>query len=167
MAAVHYEPSLVGNSFFLLFFDALLLIQFTHIWNYKTWAFTVSVMGGSVFEVVGYVGRMQMHFNPFAPNHFLTWAIEELQLNLTIWRSAVTSSVLILTEYSLRQGYISHPDRSVHCIRRPVFVAHTEMNLSYLHNSLTLERIATRSVAREAPSQKVWDLKTGILILVA
>lgn len=71
MGAVHYDPSLVGNAFFLTFFGALLLIQLIQAWNYKTWTFSISVMSGLVFEVVGYVGRIQMHFNPFDPNHLL------------------------------------------------------------------------------------------------
>lgn len=71
MAAVHYDPSLFGNTFYLTIFGAILVIQAIQAYKYKTWSYSFSIMSGLVLEVVGYVGRIQMHFNPFDANPFL------------------------------------------------------------------------------------------------
>lgn len=71
MASVHYDPSLVANTFFLTFFAGMLLIQAIQAWQFKTWSYSIAIMSGLVLEIIGYVGRIQMHFNPFDPNPFL------------------------------------------------------------------------------------------------
>jgi hypothetical protein len=38
---------------------------------YKTWGFAVCMFFGLVLEVVGYVGRIMIHNNPFIFNNFL------------------------------------------------------------------------------------------------
>jgi hypothetical protein len=72
MATVHYDPSLVANSFFLSnILRRHLLIQAIQAWQFRAWSYSMSIMSGLVLEIVGYVGRVQMHFNPFNPNPFL------------------------------------------------------------------------------------------------
>jgi hypothetical protein len=68
---VHYDPSLGGNAFFLAVFALILLIQVGQCIKYRTWSFSGSMFGGLVLEIVGYLGRVQMHFNPFLSNPFL------------------------------------------------------------------------------------------------
>jgi hypothetical protein len=70
-ATILYIPSLGGNAFYLAAFALIFFIQAFQLWRYRTWSFSCSMMVGLVLEVVGYVGRVQMHFNPFLPNPFL------------------------------------------------------------------------------------------------
>ncbi|KAE8454596.1 hypothetical protein EG329_000219 [Mollisiaceae sp. DMI_Dod_QoI] len=75
MATVHYDPSLWGNTFYLTYFAAILLIQAVQAWQYKTWSFSIAVVSGLVLEVVGYGARIQMHYNPFDANPFLIYLV--------------------------------------------------------------------------------------------
>jgi hypothetical protein len=70
-ATIDYDPTLGGNALYLSIFSLLFIIQTLQLWKYKTWSFSLSMMSGLVLEVVGYVGRVMMHFNPFEPNPFL------------------------------------------------------------------------------------------------
>lgn len=70
-ATVRYDPSLGGNVFFMSIFGLFLLIQAFQLYRYRTWSFSCSMMSGLVLEIVGYLGRVQMHFNPFLSNPFL------------------------------------------------------------------------------------------------
>jgi hypothetical protein len=70
-ATIDYLPSLGGNAFYLAVFALIFFIQVFQLWRYRTWSFSCSMMSGLVLEIVGYVGRVQMHFDPFGPNPFL------------------------------------------------------------------------------------------------
>lgn len=70
-ATVNYDPSLGGNAFFLAIFGLILVIQAFQGYKYRAWSYTGSMIGGLVLEIVGYLGRVQMHFNPFLSNPFL------------------------------------------------------------------------------------------------
>jgi len=70
-ATVHYVPSLAGNALFLAIFAFLLVIHALQLWKYRTWSFSGSMIGGLILEIIGYLGRVQMHFNPFLSNPFL------------------------------------------------------------------------------------------------
>jgi len=74
-ATVDYDPSLGGNAFYLAVFSLILFIQLAQGFKYRTWSFTGSMASGLILEIVGYVGRVQMHFNPFLPNPFLIYII--------------------------------------------------------------------------------------------
>ena len=41
--------------------------------RYRTWGFLGGMFGGLVLEIVGYISRIQLHFNPFAKNPFLMY----------------------------------------------------------------------------------------------
>jgi hypothetical protein len=74
-ATVHYDPTLVGNSLYLCLFAVILLIQAGQCIKYRTYSFTFAMISGLVLEIVGYLGRVQMHFNPFLSNPFLLYII--------------------------------------------------------------------------------------------
>lgn len=40
-------------------------------WRSKTWSFTAYLLVGSVFELIGYISRLRMSFNPFINNAFM------------------------------------------------------------------------------------------------
>jgi hypothetical protein len=70
-AQIPYAPNLAGNVLYLSIFSAALLANLVlGIW-YRTWGYLVVMTFGCVLEVLGYVGRVQMHFNPFPEDSFL------------------------------------------------------------------------------------------------
>lgn len=71
LAEVEYDPSLGGNAFYLAIFAILLLIQVFLGITSRTWGFLGDLVGGLVLEVMGYAGRIQLHFNPFHKNPFV------------------------------------------------------------------------------------------------
>lgn len=75
LASVDYVPSLGGNLFYLTFFAILLLLQLAFGYQYRTWSFTGSMFGGLVLEIIGYVARVQMHYNPFESDPFLMYVV--------------------------------------------------------------------------------------------
>ncbi|CAG8957696.1 hypothetical protein HYFRA_00000031 [Hymenoscyphus fraxineus] len=75
LATVKYIPSLLGNAFYLSIFVLLFLLQIYQTYLFRTWSFSVAMLAGIIFEIVGYIGRVQLHFNPFSPDAFLTYFI--------------------------------------------------------------------------------------------
>lgn len=71
LAEIEYDPSLGGNAFYIAIFALLLTIQVFLGLRYRTWGFLVGAAGGLILEVVGYAGRIQLHFNPFHKNPFV------------------------------------------------------------------------------------------------
>jgi hypothetical protein len=70
-AEVHYVPTLIGNALYIAIFALLLVLQIFQGIYYRTWSFTVAMIGGLLLEVIGYASRVQMHYNPFLFNPFL------------------------------------------------------------------------------------------------
>ena len=68
---VNYDPSLVANALCIGIFAILLLIQTYQGYQFKTWTYTIAMCLGLCGELLGYIARVQMHFNPFLPNPFL------------------------------------------------------------------------------------------------
>jgi hypothetical protein len=71
MATVDYDPTLVGNALYLALFGLIFFIQALQLVRYRTWSFSCAMTSRLVLEIVDYLGRVQMHFNPFDPNPFL------------------------------------------------------------------------------------------------
>ncbi|KAL0253267.1 phospholipid-translocating ATPase rsb1 [Diplodia seriata] len=71
LAHFTYVPTFAGNLAYLAILGVLLILQVGLAIRYKTWSFLVGMFGGTVLEIVGYVGRLQMHYNPFTFNPFL------------------------------------------------------------------------------------------------
>jgi hypothetical protein len=69
-AQIDYIPSLPGNAAFLAIFVVLLVIHTVQGIRYRTWGVLIGIAAGLILEVIGYVGRIQMHFNPFKSAHF-------------------------------------------------------------------------------------------------
>ena len=69
-AQLPYVPNLAGNALYLSIFSTCLVANAVFgIW-YRTWGYMVSMMIGCMLEIIGYTGRVQMHFNPFPQNPF-------------------------------------------------------------------------------------------------
>ncbi|KAK8912577.1 Sphingoid long-chain base transporter RSB1 [Metarhizium anisopliae] len=74
-AQVQYQPSESGNLAYLIIFAVLLLAQSVLGIIYRTWGFSIAMVLGLVLEVIGYVGRLQMHNDPFKMDPFLIYLI--------------------------------------------------------------------------------------------
>ncbi|KAK8923361.1 Sphingoid long-chain base transporter RSB1 [Metarhizium anisopliae] len=73
-AQVQYQPSESGNLAYLIIFAAVLFAQSVLGIIYRTWGFSISMVLGLVLEAIGYVGRVQMHNDPFKMDPFLMFA---------------------------------------------------------------------------------------------
>ena len=67
---LQYDPSLAGNAFFLALFCFLLLMQIFLGLFYRTWTYSIGLVCGIGLELCGYIGRLQMHYNPFIQTPF-------------------------------------------------------------------------------------------------
>jgi hypothetical protein len=70
-AYVEYVPTLAGNITYLALFGFLLIPHCFLGIRYKTWGFMGGMFGGIVLEILGYIGRVMLHSNPFDFNAFL------------------------------------------------------------------------------------------------
>ncbi|KAF5543311.1 parasitic phase-specific PSP-1 [Fusarium mexicanum] len=66
-----YYPNLGGNVFFLLFFLSLFVAQVYLGMRCKTWSYTAALATGTLFEALGYVGRLMLHQNPWSSGGFI------------------------------------------------------------------------------------------------
>jgi hypothetical protein len=70
-AMVNYFPSLPGNAFYLAYFAVFLFVHLFLGYRYRTWGYLAGLSGGLVLEVIGYLGRIMMHNNPWTMGPFL------------------------------------------------------------------------------------------------
>ena len=66
-----YDPSLSANAALISIFSLLLVIQLVLGIYYRTVGFTIAMCCGLLLEIIGYTGRVQMHFNPFIEQPFM------------------------------------------------------------------------------------------------
>ena len=60
-----------GCAFFVAAYAVLILGQLVLGWRSRTWSYTAYLSVGAIFELIGYISRLRMSFNPFASNAFL------------------------------------------------------------------------------------------------
>lgn len=70
-AQVDYIPSFAGNTAYLAIFGAFLVVQVALGIRYRTAGFTMGMFFGLVLEIIGYIGRKEMHNKPFDFNNFV------------------------------------------------------------------------------------------------
>ncbi|OCL04568.1 RTA1-domain-containing protein [Glonium stellatum] len=74
-ATISYIPNLGGNVVYMICFLVLLGAQIFFGIRYKTWKFLVPMIFGLLLEIIGYIGRIMLHNNPFIENNFLLYLI--------------------------------------------------------------------------------------------
>ncbi|PYH70661.1 RTA1 domain-containing protein [Aspergillus vadensis CBS 113365] len=89
-AYVNYIPSLGGNIFYAAVFAVLLIAQLILGIRYRTWGYLTGLFGGLLLEIIGYIGRIQMHYNPFKFTPYLEYLI-----CLTIAPALLSASIYI------------------------------------------------------------------------
>ncbi|KAI2730116.1 hypothetical protein CBS147332_1968 [Penicillium roqueforti] len=65
-----YYPNLGGNIFFTVVFGLLGICQTGLSIYYRTWTFLIALLIGTFMEMAGYIGRVQMHYNPWSAPAF-------------------------------------------------------------------------------------------------
>jgi len=73
-AQLPYDPNLAGNALYLALFGFCFAVNSVlGIW-FRTWSYMIAMLLGCLLEVLGYVGRVEMHYNPFPQNPFFLFA---------------------------------------------------------------------------------------------
>ena len=66
-----YRPSIAANATFIAIFGLLLAVHIVQgVW-FRTWGYMVTLAAGCILQIIGYVGRILLHDNPFGFNPFL------------------------------------------------------------------------------------------------
>lgn len=68
---IRYLPTVPGNVIYLVCFVILLIGQLFFGIRKKTWTYLGSLTVGLLLEIIGYIGRIMLHKNPFLMNNFL------------------------------------------------------------------------------------------------
>ena len=71
-APYFYRPSLALNGFLLAAFALSLVVHIGQGIRYRTWTFLIAMGFGGLGEVIGYIGRIMSHNNPWNEDAFLT-----------------------------------------------------------------------------------------------
>ena len=68
-----YQPSIPANAVFIALFAVALVIHLAEgiRWRHTLAGFAIPMVIGCIDEILGYVGRLIMHGNPFSFNGFL------------------------------------------------------------------------------------------------
>ncbi|KAH8883783.1 putative RTA1 domain protein [Thozetella sp. PMI_491] len=74
-AQLPYAPNLAGNVLYLGIFGTCLVGNLALGLWFRTWGYLVAMSLGTLLEVLGYVGRVQMHYNPFPQDPFFLYLI--------------------------------------------------------------------------------------------
>ena len=70
---VDYIPSLSANIVYLSIFALLLALQLGLALWYRTWTFMIGMTFGLLCEIIGYAGRIWMHYSIFDMNPFILY----------------------------------------------------------------------------------------------
>ncbi|KAL8956798.1 MAG: hypothetical protein Q9193_005773 [Seirophora villosa] len=71
LSVYQYQPTLPGNICFLIFFAIAMIIHLIIGLKWRTWFFVICMFWGCVSEIIGYGGRIMLHYNPFSFTGFL------------------------------------------------------------------------------------------------
>ncbi|KAJ5645569.1 RTA1 domain protein [Penicillium longicatenatum] len=74
-AYLDYLPNLPANAFFVGLFGLICGIQLILGIRYRMWSYMIPMLFGLILEVLGYIGRIMLHNNPFNFNSFLLYLI--------------------------------------------------------------------------------------------
>ena len=72
---IRYIPSFDGNALYLALFCIFLICQLWMGIKHRTWGYLLGMFGGLVLEILGYVARLQLHYDVFDQEVFTTYLI--------------------------------------------------------------------------------------------
>ncbi|KAL2073396.1 hypothetical protein VTL71DRAFT_10720 [Oculimacula yallundae] len=90
LASFLYIPTLPGNAIFAAIFGIYLVVQIYLGIKHKTWGYMTSMVIGLLLEIIGYVGRILLHNDPFNNNNFLIYLV-----TLTIAPALLSASIYL------------------------------------------------------------------------
>ncbi|KAK3312972.1 parasitic phase-specific protein PSP-1 [Apodospora peruviana] len=70
-SVLQYQPSIAGNGVVIGLFALSALVHIVQGWKWKTWDFAICIVIGCLDEIVGYIGRIMLHNDPFSFGAFL------------------------------------------------------------------------------------------------
>ncbi|KAG7118181.1 Efflux pump himE like protein [Verticillium longisporum] len=68
---LRYQPSIAANTVFITLFGVSMVLHTIQGFHYKAWTYASCMAAGCILEIVGYVGRLILHHNPFSFEAFL------------------------------------------------------------------------------------------------
>jgi hypothetical protein len=68
---LQYQPSIPGNGVIIGVFALAMLIHIIQGIRWRSWDFMICVVIGCIDEIIGYIGRIMLHSNPFSFNAFI------------------------------------------------------------------------------------------------
>jgi hypothetical protein len=69
---IRYIPSFDGNAFYPALFSLFLICQLFMGIRYRTWGYLTGMFRGLILEILAYVAGIQLHFDVFDQNVFIT-----------------------------------------------------------------------------------------------
>lgn len=85
-----YQPSLAANIVFAALFGVIGLVHFYLGFRWRTWGFTIPMLIGCVTEIIGYIGRILLHSNPFSFPGFMIQIGKAIPLFLVLFSTCFT-----------------------------------------------------------------------------
>lgn len=70
---LNYLPNVAANALFIALFFIGLVAQVFLAWRHRTWGFSTALVLGIILEVVGYGGRIGLHYNVFIDTWFIMY----------------------------------------------------------------------------------------------
>ncbi|KAF1971727.1 RTA1-domain-containing protein [Bimuria novae-zelandiae CBS 107.79] len=89
-AIINYQPNFACNTIYGVCFVILFFAQLFFGIRKKTWTYMSAVCLGIFGEIVGYIGRLMLHKNPFDMNNFLVYLVP-----LTIAPALLTGGIYV------------------------------------------------------------------------
>lgn len=70
---LNYLPNVAANAIFIAIFFIGLIAQCFLGWRHRTWGYTIAMLIGTILEVVGYGGRIGLHYDVFIDSWFIMY----------------------------------------------------------------------------------------------
>ncbi|KEF56423.1 uncharacterized protein A1O9_08004 [Exophiala aquamarina CBS 119918] len=68
-----YLPNVPANAVFVAIFTIATAAQAILAWRHRTWGYSIAMLIGTILEVVGYGGRIGLHYNVFINTWFIMY----------------------------------------------------------------------------------------------
>lgn len=110
-AYLQYLPTVAGNAAYAAIFGVILVAQTGLLIAYpKTWGFYIGIAACLILEIVGYIGRILLHNNPFSLNNFVIYLVP-----LTIGPAFMMAAIYLM------MGRVVVAYGSHHSLVKPVY----------------------------------------------
>lgn len=70
---LNYLPNVPANAVFVVIFAIGLAAQAFLTWRHRTWGFSIAMILGTILEIIGYGGRIGLHYDVFIDTWFIMY----------------------------------------------------------------------------------------------